>query len=261
MNTFLKLTFVGVAIMVGVALKAQPALAQEAAEPAAPIANPTVTIGHFAPFAADVAGTAVDVRVNGTLVFTNVVYGNFVPDVEFAAGATLVELLAPGTETVVISSTNTLEADKRYYLLAIGGVNTYPVALRWQMLDKVVPTGKSRITVGHLAPFDANIAFTAVNICTDDGEVIIGDLRYGDIRANLDLDPGVYDLKIMSAVLGTCSFLVFDMPPFFLAEGDYRDAFAIGLRDVAAFPPNIVTTTGLMTFFNYLPTVLKAVAD
>ena len=261
MYTFLKLTFVGLVVFVGVALAAQPALAQDVADPTAPTANPTVTIGHFAPFAADVAGTAVDVRVNGTLVFTNVVYGTFVADVELVAGATLFELMEPGTETTIISQTENMVADSRYYLLAIGGVNTYPVALRWQMLDKVAPAGKSRITVGHLAPFDANIAFTAVNICTDDGEVIIGNLRYGDIRANLDLEPGIYDLKIMSAVFGTCGILVFDMPPFSLAAGDYRDAFAVGLRDVDAFPPNIVTTTGLMTFFNFLPTVLKAIAE
>ncbi len=241
--------------MVGVALKAQPALAQEAAEPAAPIANPTVTIGHFAPFAADVAGTAVDVRVNGTLVFTNVVYGNFVPDVEFAAGATLVELLAPGTETVVISSTNTLEADKRYYLLAIGGANAFPHTLIWTPRATTIPAGKALITLGHLAPV---AGLTSVNICTDGGQ-LVATLNYGAPQANLPLDPGIHDWKVW--VVGCFFVELFDMPPFFLAEGDYRDAFAVGLRDVAAFPPNIVTTTGLMTFFNYLPTVLKALVE
>ena len=38
-----------------------------------------VTVGHFAPFAATIPQTAVDIKVNGALAFTDVVYGNFVP--------------------------------------------------------------------------------------------------------------------------------------------------------------------------------------
>jgi hypothetical protein len=50
------------------------------------------------------------------------------------------------------------------------------------------------------------------------------------------------------------------MPLFYLAEGDYRDGFAVGLQDSLVFPPNIVSTTGLMTIFNFLPTIQSATA-
>ena len=255
MKKFLKIVLTGLVVFVGVVLAAQPALAQNAADPAAPAANPTVTIGHFAPFAADVAGTAVDIRVNGTVVFTGVVYGDYVANVEFAAGATLVELLEPGTETLVVSTTTTLEADKHYYLLAIGGANSFPRALVWTPKATSVPAGKALVTLGHLAPVTG---LTSVNICTDDGQ-LVATLNYGVPQANLPLDPGFHNWKVW--VVG-CTFLeIFDMPPFSLAEGDYRDAFAVGLRDSIVFPPNIVTTTGLLTFFNFLPAVLKAVVE
>jgi hypothetical protein len=250
MNKFLKLAVTGLAVLVGVALAAQPALAQDGATPAAPAANPTVTIGHFAPFAAEVAGTAVDIKINGTLVFTGVVYGDFAPDVSFAPGATLVELLAPGTATVLISSTTTLEEDKRYYLLAIGAATAaFPLDLVWTERATTVPAGQALVTLGHLAPV-AGLA--AVNICTDGGDLVVT-ANYGEPVANLPLAPGFHDWKIW--VLGCSVGEVFDMPPFFIAEGDYRDAFAVGLRDSVVFPPNIVTTTGLMTFFNFLPTI------
>jgi len=256
MNKFLKSVVTGVAVLVGVVLATQPALAQDGAAGSAPAANPTVTIGHFAPFAADVAGTAVDIKINGTLVFTDVTYGDFVADVAFAAGATLVELMAPGTETVLISSTTTLEEDKRYYLLAIGAASgAFPLDLVWTTRATTVPAGQALVTLGHLAPV---AGLSSVNICTDDGDLVVT-ANYGEPVANLPLAPGFHDWKIW--VLG-CSFgEVFDMPPFFIAEGDYRDAFAVGLRDSAVFPPNIVTTTGLMTFFNFLPAVLKASAE
>ncbi len=258
MYTLLKRIFVGLAVMVGVLCAAQPALAQEGAEPAAPAANPTVTIGHFAPFAADVAGTAVDIKIDGTLVSAGMIYGYFAPDVAFAPGATLIELLAPGTETVLISTTTTtLEEDKRYYLLAIGAATeAFPLDLVWTERATTVPAGQALVTLGHLAPV---AGLTAVNICTDDGELVVGNLAYGAPQANLPLTPGLHDWKIW--VFGCSLGEVFDMPPFFIAEGDYRDAFAVGLRDSVIFPPNIVTTTGLMTFFNFLPTVLKAVAE
>jgi hypothetical protein len=255
MNTLLRLAFVGVAILVGMALAAQPALAQDGAEPAAPVANPTVTIGHFAPFAADLAGTAVDVKVNGTRVFTNVVYGNFVPDVAFAAGATLVELMTPGTETVIISNTTTLEADKRYYLLAIGGANAFPLTLIWTPRATTIPAGKALITLGHLAPVTG---LTSVNVCTDGGQ-LVATLNYGAPQANLPLDPGFHDWKIW--VVGCTFFELFDMPPFYIPAGDYRDGFAVGLQDSIVFPPNIVSTTGLMTIFNFLPTIQSGAVE
>lgn len=259
MHAWLKSIVAGVAVGLGLLLAAQPVQAQDV-PPASPADAPLVTFGHFAPFAADVAGTAVDVRVNGTQVYTDVIYGNFVVGQEFAAGATLVEVMEAGAETLIVSTTNTLADDKLYYLFVIGGANAQPIALRWQEYDKSAQPGKSRITVGHLAPLSSNLSFTAVNICTDAGDLVVGDLRYGDIRADMDFAPGLYDLKITSGA-GGCLFLLYDMPPFFLAAGAYSDAFAVGLNGSVPFPPNILTTTGLLAAFNFLPAVLNATVE
>ena len=62
-----------------------------------------VTVGHFAPFAATVPETAVDIKVNGTIAFTDVVYGSFVPDVALLPGTTTVEILPAGTSTVRVT--------------------------------------------------------------------------------------------------------------------------------------------------------------
>ncbi|MEI2776479.1 MAG: DUF4397 domain-containing protein [Tetrasphaera sp.] len=248
MYTFFKIALVWLAVAAGL-LAAQPALAQDGETPAAPAANPTVTIGHFAPFAADVASTAVDVRVNGTAILTGMVYGNYVDNVEFPVGSVVIDLLTPGTETVIVSATAQFNADTSYYLLAIGGANGFPSKLIQTPVITAIPAGKALVTLGHLAPVTG---LTAVNICTDDGDLVVT-VNYGEPAANLPLDPGFHDWKIW--VLGCSLIEVFDMPPFFIAAGDYRDAFAIGLRDSLAFPPNIVTTTGLLTLFNYLPTI------
>lgn len=259
MHAWLKSIVAGVALSLGLFLATQPVQAQDMA-PASPADAPLVTFGHFAPFAADVAGTAVDLRVNGTQVYTDVIYGDFMVGQEFAAGAALVEVMDAGTETLVVSTTNTLADGKLYYLLVIGGANAQPITLRWQEFDKSAQSGKSRITVGHLAPLSSNISFTAVNICTDAGALVVGDLRYGDIRADMDFAPGLYDLKITSGA-GGCLFLLYDMPPFYLAEGDYSDAFAVGLNGSVPFPPNIFTTTGLAYFLNFLPAIANGAGE
>ncbi len=108
------------------------ALAQSDADqsPDSSSANPVVNVGHFAPFGANVAGTSVTVRVNGTDVLTNFVYPNVVKSINvLPAGTYTVEVLPTGTATVAISGVVTLENDKQYTLLAIGDGTNQPLAL------------------------------------------------------------------------------------------------------------------------------------
>ena len=217
----------------------------------------TVTVGHFAPFAADVAGTAVDIAVNGTVAITDFVYGEFVTGLALPSGNTLVEVLVAGTSTVALSGTLPLAGGKQYDLFAIGGKNSQPLAFSATEISTTVPVSKGLVTVGHLAPFSSNPALTAVNICTDAGTPIIENFQYPQVAANLVLDPGIYNLKITAP--GSCAVTLFDMPPFFLTAGDNVDAFAIGsgIGD-ANFPINLVTTTGLPTpYYLWLPIVAK----
>jgi hypothetical protein len=214
-----------------------------------------VTVGHFAPFASDVGGTAVDIRVNGSLAFTNVVFGDFVPKVALPPGPTLVEILPTGTVTVALSGTFTLTAGTNYDLFAIGGTNNQDLAFSATVISDTAPAGKALVTIGHLAPFALNADATAVDICTDAGEPVPGltNLKYPQVLANLPLDPGPYDLKITIAG-SDCESGAIDLPRFRLFAGDIADVFAIGtLTD--EFPLEVVTTTGLYTVERYLPII------
>lgn len=216
-----------------------------------------VTIGHFAPFAADVAGTAVDIRVNGTTAYTNVVYGDFVANVALPPGPTLVEILPAGTSTVALSGTVDLQEGAAYDLFAIGGANSQPLAFSTTEISRTAPAGKALVTIGHLAPFAANLADTAVDICTDSGVALPGltGVEYGQVAANLALDPGPYDLKI-SIAGDNCVTTALDLPRFRLFAGEIADVFAIGLG-TPVFPLDVVSTTGLNTVESFLPIIAR----
>ena len=212
-----------------------------------------VTVGHFAPFAADVAGTAVDIRVNGSLAFTDVVYGDFVADVALPPGSTLVEILPAGTSTVALSGTLDLAAGSAYNLFAIGGANSQPLAFSTTEISKTAPAGKALLTIGHLAPFAADVDDTAVDICTDSGTALPGltGVKYPQVAANLALDPGVYNLKI--AIAGTnCATTALDLPAVALLAGKIYDVFAIGLSNTA-YPLEVISTRGLNVLEWFLP--------
>lgn len=234
------------------------------------------TIGHFAPFAGTVAGTAVDIRVNGQVAFTNVVYGRFVPDVVIPSGDVFVEILTPAASAaagevnnaVILSGTFTLGQMSEYVLFAIGGANGWAPSFAAAEISQTVPAGKAFVTLGHLAPFAPTAVQTAVDICI--GGVPIPDLtnlQYPGVLANLPLDPGLYDLAI--AVHGTnCTTEAIDVPPFRLREGDNFNAFAIGAPEEVApsagpeFPLTVISTTGLRAAYEqYLPSVSRAVAE
>jgi hypothetical protein len=233
------------------------------------------TIGHFAPFATTITNTAVDIRVNGQLAFTNVVYGQFVPDVVVPSGPLLVEILTPGgqanaaagdvSSAVVISGVFPLEPLRKYDLFAIGGANGWPLAFASAEISQTAPAGQALVTIGHLAPFAASGAATAVDICLDSGAPVFTNVQFPAIVANQVLPPDLYDLKI--AVAGTnCQTVALDLPAFRLLAGDIVDAFAIGAPQEVGpsagpdFPLEVVSTTGLRAAYeSYLPTVAKSV--
>lgn len=235
------------------------------------------TIGHFAPFATTITNTAVDIRVNGQIAFTNVVYGKFVPDVIVPSGPLLVEILTPSSQVnaaagevssaVVISGVFPLEPMRKYDLFAIGGANGWPLAFASAEISQTAPAGQALVTIGHLAPFAASGAETAVDICLDSGVPIFTNVQFPRIEANVVLPPDLYDLKI--AVAGTnCATVALDLPAFRLVAGDIVDAFAIGAPQEVGpaagpdFPLEVVSTTGLRAAHeSYLPTVSRAAAQ
>ncbi|MBE2236512.1 MAG: DUF4397 domain-containing protein [Caldilineaceae bacterium] len=236
----------------------------------------TATIGHFAPFAGAVASTAVDIRVNGQLAFTNVVYGQYAPNVVVPSGNVLVEVLAPAanaasgevSSAVILSGTFPLAQMSDYVLFAIGGANGWPAAFAAAEISKTAPSGVALVTLGHLAPFARTAVETAVDVCKDGAPVAgLTNLQYPGILANLPLPAGVYDLAI--AVHGTnCQTVAIDVPGFRLREGDIVNAFAIGapteVNPAAGpeFPLTVVSTTGLRAAYEqFLPSIWRAVAE
>jgi hypothetical protein len=229
------------------------------------------TIGHFAPFAETVAGTAVDIRVNGQVAFTNVVYGQYVADVVVPSGDVLVEIVTPSvsaasgevSNAVILSNTFPLAQTSKYVLFAIGGANGYPAAFAAREISQTAPAGQALATIGHLAPFASLPALTAVDICMD-GEPITGltNLQYPNIVANIALPAGVYELVI--AQHNTNCTPVITLAPFRLKDGDIVNAFAIGyqLTSGATFPVEVISTTGLRTAYElFLSLIARGVAE
>ena len=232
----------------------------------------TATIGHFAPFANTVAQTAVDIRVNGQLALTGVVYGAYAADIVMPSGPLLVEIIHPAGDvsgTVVLSDTFLFSQMGKYDLLAIGGANGWPLALASTPVSATAPARQALLTLGHLAPFAPLGVQTAVDICLQNGTPLYTDVTYPTLVADIVLSPGVYDLVIAKA--GTsCQTVVLDPPAFSLTATDVRDAFVIGapldlfIPPTAAspaagaeFPLQLTTTTGLRAAYKLaLPVIL-----
>jgi hypothetical protein len=217
-----------------------------------PAAPATVDVAHFAAFgdgsvaAAGITAASVTVRVDGVDALTGFEFGDVVTDVKLPAGARLIEILPTGTETVAISATVNLAADGNYTVIAIGDDANQPLELK--VLDNATDApaaGFAKLRIGHLAPFSADLAATAVDICTQDGVVVPGlsGVQYNVVSDYLTLPMGNYDLLI--AVAGTnCQTVALDVDPVMLGDGEIADAYAIGRGD-DAFPLTIASISGL----------------
>lgn len=82
----------------------------------------------------------------------------------------------------------------------------------------VIDPEKGQVRVLHLAPIDADVNNTTVDICSESGSPVAGltGLRYGDQSSYVPFDPGTQDW-----VVGTpgCGTTLLDLPSFLLARG------------------------------------------
>ncbi len=77
-----------------------------------------------------------------------------------------------------------------------------------------IPQLQPSVTFVHAAPFDVDAILTAVDVCTEAGEVVpgLGNVIYGEART-LYFNPASFDWKITKA--GTnCADVLVDIPPF-----------------------------------------------
>jgi hypothetical protein len=197
-----------------------------------------------------VDGTSVTVKVTGDGVdamLENVKFGDIAKSVELPSGVELtIQVIPTGTDVVAIEGKATLDPAGAYTVAAIGGANNWELALL-PLVDETMPSDSSALVrIGHLAPFaDANTpGSTAVDVCTDDGDLVLGGVEYPTVADYLALPAGEYDLLI--ALAGTdCAGVALDLPALALSDGDIVDVFAIGLLpDDGDFPLQAASSTG-----------------
>lgn len=185
-------------------------------------------VGHFAPFADTLEGTAVDIAVNGTVALEGVQYGQFTDYLELGpAGNYLVEITPVGATDPAITFEGDL-ADGDFTLLAGGDATRQPLQLLALADDNTAPAaGNIRLRVVHNAPFADTLEGTNVSIRTGGGDVVAGlnPVPFGVASGYLELPAGTYDLKVASPD-GSANFI--DPLPVDLADGTIVTVVATG---------------------------------
>ncbi|MFK8010798.1 MAG: DUF4397 domain-containing protein [Marinicellaceae bacterium] len=193
-----------------------------------------VNVAHLAPFAADLADTAVSIDVNGAEVLTGVQYTQSsgyltLADNGQAPGDTMLEVFAPpGADTPAIMTNVNLAAETDYTVIAIGDGVNQPLNLLPLVDDNSMPApGFAKVRVVHSAPFAANLSDTAVSIRTDNGDLVGGltGVEYGQASGYLELPATLYDLNVATPDGST---VLIDLAPVLLKDGDIVTIFAIG---------------------------------
>lgn len=222
------------ALTLGIALDWQRS-AVRAADSQAAAGEARLSVAHFAPFAADAAGTAVTVTVNGSVAITNLVFPNVVPDIPLPPATYTFGVQLPDG-TPIITLTAELMTDTEYFVAAVGGVNGYAPALYPLVVDRTPATDTGKVRITHLAPFTSSLPSTAVDICRDiDRTPIITGLQFLSTTGYVQLPPAVYDLSV--AIAGTeCETTALDLPAFRVRAGQTVEVIARGLLPGVADP-------------------------
>jgi len=133
-----------------------------------------------------------------------------------------------------------LNSGVQYTLAAIGDGTNQSLEL-FPLVDDTSPAANAaKLRVAHLAPFASGEA--EVDICTDEGAVVLEDLEYKEFtNPYLELPAGDYDLLI-ALPNSNCKNVALDLPSITLADGDIVDVFAIGGAN--GWPLEVKSITG-----------------
>lgn len=197
-----------------------------------------VAVGHYAPFADTVDGTAVNILVNGATALENVKFKEFSPYLELEAGTYTIDVVPVGSADPAISEEYTLTDGVSYTVYATGDGSRQPLQLRALVDDTSAPmAGNLNIRVVHAAPFASDLANTEVSIRTADGMVVNGlvGVPFNGESGFFEVPEGTYDLKVAS---NDGSVNLIDPLPVALPAGADVTIFAVG--DIANLPLGIV---------------------
>ncbi len=184
---------------------------------------------HLAPFADTLDGTAVNIAVNGTVLFENVKFKDFVPYTDLDAGEYTIDIIPVGATEPVLSATVTLQDGVDYSAYAEGNGITQDLALVAIEDAMNVPANPNDVAVRiiHIAPFAADLSATQVSIRTAGGDVVAGlvGVPYRGNSGFFDIPAGTYDLKVAS---NDGSVNLIDPLPAALPAGAGVTLYAIG---------------------------------
>ena len=187
-----------------------------------------VAVGHFAPFADTIDGTAVNIAVNGTVALNDVKFKDFTDYLEFDAGTYTIDIIPVGATDPAISGEFMLADGNDYTLFAVGNGVTQDLEL-WALLDntEAPADGNLNIRVVHAAPFSADTDATQVSIRTAGGDVVnnLVGVPYGVDSGFFQIPAATYDLKVASND-GSTNFI--DPLPAALPAGADVTIFAVG---------------------------------
>ncbi len=183
---------------------------------------------------------AVDVWVEGSVIFENVEFEEISEFVEVPAGTYNVQVVPAGaTEPVVIEADLDLAAAFDYTVVATDFLaNITPIIMT---ADGSTPSsGNAFLRFLHASP-DA----PAVNIAVaDGGPVLISNVGFQQGSAYEEVPAGTYDLEVR--VAGTPD-VVLSLPGVSIADGDVVTAYATGL----------VADIGVLDNFYYVPAAAR----
>ena len=202
--------------------------------------NGKLRVGHLAPFAPDVAPTAVDICLDsGTVVpgLGNVTYDVVSPFLELPAGTYDLLIAVAGTNcaTVALDIPPVALADGQIAdAYAIGKVLGDPnseiaVQISTILGITLAPTAPATVNVAHFAPFgDGSVNAAAVDAASVtvrvDGVDALTDFMYGDIVKGVELAAGEHLIEVLPTGTSTVAISATVMLE---AGGDYT-VIAIG---------------------------------
>ena len=194
------------------------ALDNATAAPAAGSAK--LRVGHLAPFAPDVAPTAVDICLDsGTVVpgLSNVTYDVVSPFLELPAGAYDLLIAVAGTNcaTVALDIPSITLADGQiadaYAIGKVLGDDTSDIAVQISTILGVTltpPAAPATVNVAHFAPFgDGSATAAAIDAASVtvrvDGVDALTDFMYGDIVKGVELPAGEHLIEVLPSGTST----------------------------------------------------------
>jgi len=184
---------------------------------------------HLAPFADTLDGTAVNISANGTVLFENVRFKDFVDYTELAAGEYLIEITPVGAMEPALSANLTLADGVDYTAFAAGNGSTQALSLVAIVDENNAPVDANNVAVRviHTAPFAASLAATEVSIRTAGGDVVNGlvGVPYLGNSGFFEIPAATYDLKVAS---NDGSVNLIDPLPAALPAGAAVTLYAIG---------------------------------